>query len=331
MSYYTGPQPGDERPKGGGGYTKNNVGHEVFNFAQFGGRLYGYVAASINLKRIDTTAGAAEKLDGVLVVFVARQHIIGWYRNATVYAPARPKFPPSVSKEMLRRLKQSGTKGFELGRFRFEAAVEDGATLLPTYERTQEIPGNVKGGFGQRNICYLYLNNGKSKNSAWMNKAIQYVLNYDKTNLLTAPDAEVNSEEAATVAQEQAAGFQSDPRIRKAIEQHAMKEAQKALEKRGFSKFDDTSATKPFDFICWRDGKKFFIEVKGTQTSGKTVILTKNEVEHVEKNPGCSILVIVHSVKMTEKKAATAGTPVVTEKWDLTQGELTATQYVWKT
>ena len=62
-----------------------------------------------------------------------------------------------------------------------------------------------------------------------MNKAIQYVLTYDKTNLLTAPHAEVNSEEAATAAQEQADGFQSDPRIRKAIEQHAMKEAQMTL------------------------------------------------------------------------------------------------------
>ncbi len=182
MTYYAGPQPGDERPKGGGRHNEKNIGHEVFNFAEFGGHLYGYAAASINLKRIETTAGAAEKLDDVLVVFVARQHIIGWYRNATVYAPTRPKFPPSVSKEMLRRLKQSGTKGFEFGGFRFEAAVEDGATLLPTYERTQEIPGNVKGGFGQKNVCYLYLNNGKSKNSAWMNKAILYVLNYDRTN-----------------------------------------------------------------------------------------------------------------------------------------------------
>ena len=60
MTYYAGPQPGDERPKGGGDYTKDNVGHEVFNFSQYGGRLYGYVAARINLKRIDPIAGGRQ-------------------------------------------------------------------------------------------------------------------------------------------------------------------------------------------------------------------------------------------------------------------------------
>jgi hypothetical protein len=329
MTYYAGPQPGDERPTGGGRYTKKNVGHELFNFADFDGRLYGYAAASVKLKRIDPTAGAAGELDDVLVIFVARQHIIGWYRDATVYASTRPKFPPSVTKEMLRRLKRSGMRGFSLIGYRFEAAVEN-ATLLPPYERQHEIPGNVKGGFGQKNVCYLYRNSGKSKNAAWMKKAIEYILNYDKTNLLTAPDAEVNSEEAATAAQEQAAGFQSDPRIRKAIELHAMNEAQKALENRGFSKLENTSATKPYDFTCWRKAKKFFVEVKGTQTLGKSVVLTKNEVQHVKLHPDNCVLVIVHSVKLTGKKVATAGTPFVTEKWDLTHGELTATQYLWR-
>lgn len=329
MKYYAGPQSGDERPKGGGDYTKKNVGHEVFNFAQFGGRLYGYVAASINSKRIDPAAGAAGKLDDVLVIFVAGQHIIGWYRDATVYASTPLKFPSSVAKEMLLRLKRSSMKGFSLIGHRFEAAVQN-ATLLPTYERNHRIPGHVKGGFGQKNVCYLYLNSGKSKNAAWMKKAIEYVLSYAKSNLLDAAYSETNSEEAATVAQEQAAGFQSDQQIRKAIEEHAMKEAKRVLAERGFSKFENTSATKPYDFTCWRKAKRFFIEVKGTQTSGKTVILTKNEVEHVKSNPGCSILVIVHNVKMNGNKTATAGIPIVTEKWDLTDGELTATQYTWK-
>jgi hypothetical protein len=332
MTYYAGPQKGDERPKGGGGHNEKNIGHEVFNFAKFGGRLYGWVRAKkgrVNLARIDPDVAAAEKLDDVLVIFVARQHIIGWYRDATVYASTRPNFPASVTMEMLRRLKQSGTKGFEVGGYRFEAAVEN-ATLPPTYERKYDIPGNVKGGFGQSNVCYLYLNSGKSKSSGWMKNAIEYVMNYDGVNLLNDPYAEVTSEEAATAAQEQAAGFQSDPQIRKTVEQHAMKEAQKALEKQGYSQFINTSATKPYDFTCRRQGKSFFVEVKGTQTPGDSVILTKNEVKHVKSNPDNCILVIVHSVEMTARKTATAGIPDVTEKWDLAHGELTATQYLWK-
>jgi len=269
-------------------------------------------------------------LFGITAGDVARQHIIGWYRNATVYASTRPKFPASVTKEMLLRLKQSGMRGFRLIGYRFEAAVES-ATLLPTYERRkQKIPGNVKGGFGRSNIRYLFPTGGKTQISKWMEDAIQYVLTYDRANLLDDPSSEINLEEEASLAAERAAGFQSDPKIRKTIEQHAMKKAQKALEERGFSKFENTSATKPYDFTCWREEKPFFVEVKGTQTPGKTVILTKNEVEHVKSNPDNCVLVVVYSVKLTGKKTATAGMTDVTEKWDLTDGELTATQYLWR-
>jgi hypothetical protein len=81
MTYYAGPQPGDERPKGGGRHNEENIGHELFNFAQFGGRLYGWVRAKkgrVNAARIDPEMAGAEKLDDVLIIFVARQHIIGW-------------------------------------------------------------------------------------------------------------------------------------------------------------------------------------------------------------------------------------------------------------
>ncbi len=60
MTYYAGPQIGDEKPKGGGSYTKEKVGHEVFNFADFGGQMYGFVQAKnrrINLERIDPAVG----------------------------------------------------------------------------------------------------------------------------------------------------------------------------------------------------------------------------------------------------------------------------------
>jgi hypothetical protein len=332
MTYYAGPQRDDDRPKGGGGYNKKNVGHEVFNFTDLGGRLYGTARAKngrINLARIDPDVAGAQKLDDVLIIFVARQHIVGWYRGAIVYAATNPTLPISVTKEMTRRLRQSGTRGFKIGGYRFEAAVET-AVLLPTYERKYEVPGNVKGGIGRSNICYSYRNNGKSKKSGWMDKAIKYVLSYSRSNLLNAPNAAVNSEEAATVAQEQAAGFQSNPEIRKVVEQHAMKKAHKALEKRGYGQFVDTSVSNAYDYTCRKSGKAFFVEVKGTQTSGKSVILTKNEVEHIKANPGTCILVVVHSVKMAGKKVSKAGTADITEKWQLTDGKLTATQYIWK-
>src|SRR5436309_5595562 len=150
MVQYAGPQPGDERPTGGGGYNKKKVGHELFNFYDFGGRLYGFVRAkndSIRLKRIDPAAGKAGKLEDVLVIFVAKQRIVGWYSGAVVHSTTASF--PVVAKEAIRKyLSQTRTKTFKLEGYRFEAPLA-GAVLLPTYRRTHEIPGHVKGGFGQ--------------------------------------------------------------------------------------------------------------------------------------------------------------------------------------
>ena len=128
MTYYAGPQSGDEQPKGGGAYNRKNLGHEVFNLAEFGGRLYGFARAKsgrINLARIEPSAAEPERLEDVLIVFVASQRVIGWYRNAIVYAHRNPKFPASVKTEMKHRLKPAATKKFTFWGYCFEASVED--------------------------------------------------------------------------------------------------------------------------------------------------------------------------------------------------------------
>jgi len=35
MTFYAGPQIGDEKPIGGGENNKKNIGHEIFNFTNF--------------------------------------------------------------------------------------------------------------------------------------------------------------------------------------------------------------------------------------------------------------------------------------------------------
>jgi hypothetical protein len=332
MTYYAGSQVGDKRPTGGGRYTRENVGHELFNFADIEGRLYGFVRAKngrINLERIDPAAANSDTLDNVLVVFVARQRIVGWYGGALVHRTTAP-FPVGVTNNLNRRLKQAATKNFKLEGYRFEVSTEK-ATLLPTHERTHVIPGNVKGGFGQSNVCYMYNNSGGPKASAWMNLAIAYVLNYDKENLLTTPGAEDSSEESAAMAHEHAAGFQSSPEIRRAVELHAMAEASKALKERGYTNLDDTSLYKSYDYTCLKNGIQFYVEVKGTQTAGKTVILTKKEVEHTQSNVNRCILVLVHSVRLSgrSRTKANGGTIEVKEQWCVESKDLTPTQYVW--
>jgi Domain of unknown function (DUF3883) len=297
----------------------------------FGGHLHGFVRSMdrrINLERIDPT-NRGDSLSDVLVVFVAKQRIIGWYRGATVHK-SEVQFPSDVSKEIRKRLKQAKTKNFRLKRHSFECSIEN-AVLLPMHERTHEIPGGVKGGFGQYNVCYPYESSGKRKAGTWINESVSYVLSYDRENLLKNPNADNESEEAATMSQEQAAGFQSDPAIRRAVDKFAMSKARSTLVARGYKNVLDTSKSKPYDYTCDRQRKNFFVEVKGTQTPGRTLILTRGEVKHITSHADQSILVLVHSVKVSANGTAqvSGGTTEVRESWTLRSADLCPVQYSW--
>jgi hypothetical protein len=330
MTYYAGPQTGDEKPIGGGRNNKRNIGHELFNFMDFGGRLYGFVRAAdrrIKLARIDPTH-KGDTLRDVLVVFVARQRVVGWYQGATIHQ-TEATFPSDVSKEIRGRLKRVKAKNFTLERYSFECPIEN-AVLLPKFERTHEIPGAVKGGFGQSNVCYAYENNGKRKFAPWIDDTVSYVLSYRKENLLTNKIADNESEEAATMSQEQAAGFQSNPAIRRAVEKYAMSKAHAALAAMGYTNLTDTSKLRPYDFTCERHGKTFYAEVKGTQTTGTALILTRGEVEHINSHPDDCILVLVHSVSVSVKETVSGGKIRVTQSWKLHPDDLRPVQYIWK-
>jgi hypothetical protein len=72
---------------------------------------------------------------------------------------------------------------------------------------------------------------------------------------------------------EHIAGFQSNPRIRRAIEMYAMIRAEKHLRKQGYDPHD-THKTEPYDFLCNASGSELYVVVKGTQVNGDSVSLT---------------------------------------------------------
>jgi hypothetical protein len=78
MHFYSGPVPGDERPIGGGSYNKDKIGHEVYNFRDSKGTLYGYFQPTMHshkvaLERVWPKAKSAQCLKNALVIFVARR------------------------------------------------------------------------------------------------------------------------------------------------------------------------------------------------------------------------------------------------------------------
>jgi hypothetical protein len=143
---------------------------------------------------------------------------------------------------------------------------------------------------------------------------------------------EAESEAESFYAQERAAGFQPNPEIRWVVERYAMEVAKEQLRALGFTKFVDTSKRHSYDYTCWRDGSLHYVEVKGTQGPGMSVILTKNEYEHWQKYRRRSVAVIVHDVKVDCEEGsfhATGGSSRVCLPWFVDLAALEPIQYKW--
>jgi hypothetical protein len=242
MKRYKGKQADDERPIGGGDYNQDETGHELFNFLPIGDRVYGYFQpamkppavsrrhpSSVRLQRVESGYGG-DTLNGVLVIFIARrpglggQCIVGWYRNATVH----------------RQVQMSGEKRRDRMDYYVEAAAED-ATLLPEPRRLPLPIPKGKGRFGQANVCYALSDQGQPKPKAdWMSVAIHYVSAYQHENASQDPESETDPDIAEIVDStiERSAGFQSNPQIRRAIEQYAMGWALRRLNVLGLMPID---------------------------------------------------------------------------------------------
>jgi len=162
MKEYVGRIGSDPITNGGSWPDKG----EVYNFSLVRGRHYGYVqppanATGINLPRIDPTATGSEVTD-VTVVWLANRpgggtYVIGWYRNATVYA--WPMSPPSTAQ-------RTGSMAQDVPYFA-KAKAED-CRLLEQDERQFEVPRG-KGYPGRSNVFY------QDANPAFAAKVLAYI------------------------------------------------------------------------------------------------------------------------------------------------------------
>jgi Domain of unknown function (DUF3883) len=94
-------------------------------------------------------------------------------------------------------------------------------------------------------------------------------------------------------------GFLLDSTLRKALEGHAMDAAKRFFKSRGF-RWEDHSKNKPYDLRCSRGKVVLHVEVKGTQTDGREIILTPGEVEFGRSHKGRMALFVLHSIQVSE-------------------------------
>ena len=331
MKFYQGPQKGDEKPIGGGKYNEDKIGHEAYNFKAVNGKLYGYFQPhmkspyKINLRRINPEI-TGEYVDDVLVIFFSKnplgkgQVIVGWYKSARVY-----EFIQNPKKQKAR-----SNFGYNL------VANEKDAVLLPVLKRKFKIGHGIKGvkegNPGQANAFYLldgkFNKKPRDRYNSWIYKAIDYVMNYDGPSVSTFED-EVTEELENSIFGNSGQGFQSNIEIKKAVEEYAMEKCKNYFSKQGY-KLYDVSLTKPYDFVAKKKDKEYFIEVKGTQTDGRKIILTKNEVEMSKKSGSKMILFLVHSIQLNKKTVKKgSGETIIVDPWVLDKSRLTAVSYTY--
>ncbi len=136
--------------------------------------------------------------------------------------------------------------------------------------------------------------------------------------------SETNREISETISTtiEKSAGYQSNPRIRRAIEDYAMHWAYERLKEKGLAPVDKHK-TKPYDFLCTAANADLYVEVKGTQGDGRCISLTPNEVKHAKEHKN-SALFIVYGVDVKGEKMpkVSGGKELFLQQWDINSGEL---------
>jgi hypothetical protein len=325
MQHYRGSLPGDERPIGGGGYNRDEMGHEICNFLPLAGSLYGYYQPQMRadqtfLERIDPAARDHNALGGTTVVWIATrpsigQVIVGWYRNAKIYRKLGPKI-------------KGRPRGFEEYRC---AARASRCVLLPVSARRFAIPRN-KGGFGQANICYPLDSGGRRKNAQWMLRAMHYLHAYDGGNVVADPadaalDIVIGELEAARDGRT-GQGFAGNALDRRAIEDHGMKRATLHFEKTGYE-VENVSRRKSYDLRCTKGSVELHVEVKATTTAGTSVFLTRREAELAANLIGNRALFILHSIRL-RGGIASGGEIILHQPWRLNWKDTMPTIYSYR-
>ena len=91
----------------------------------------------------------------------------------------------------------------------------------------------------------------------------------------------------------------------------------------------DVSRNKPYDLHCYRGTKELKVEVKGTTSEGREVLLTPNEVSHAREAFPDVMLLVVGQIRLVRESVAEGGTITVFDPWAIEKGQLKPVGYAY--
>jgi hypothetical protein len=312
MERYAG-YDGDIDPREKHSHAKRDGVSERFNFKLApDGKFYGaWCESKVNLRRIDPQLNKnAASVNDVLLIFWAKvgkrdYRVVGWYEDATIWKEAQTN-----------RCKDRDIKYF--------IAEATRGLLLPTGTKfPMALPVGKKGEVGPHaGNWYTFSDSLEHKNLPWLRRIISFIDSY--TNGENDYESAIDMD---TAEDEKKNGFQSNPRIRKAIELYAEKKAIEWFESQDFTFVRKVG--KPFDLIFTKDSKQLFVEVKGTQTDGSCIFLTYNEVEcSKEKQPNYALFLLrLIKIDDAEKPTSSGGVPRIIHRFQPKGDRLKAISY----
>lgn len=202
-------------------------------------------------------------------------------------------YDPSASPEELWR-NNRGDWRLDAGRVageRWAALIYRGAVVVVAEldsngHETVPIPGQKP----KKALVGRVLGPGDPIHEALFGTIVEYPAG-SRNSLLYGPDPARSQLDTRDPAQEpdlphtQGQGIQMDPEMRKAIEDAAQNRLMESYRQRGWD-VTDTRLGNPYDAVAVKGSEVIYLEAKGTQSRGETVIVTRNEVLHARQHPG---------------------------------------------
>lgn len=123
--------------------------------------------------------------------------------------------------------------------------------------------------------------------------------------------------------------IQLDTATRQAVELHAMEAAIVHFEQEDWD-VNDVSRFSSYDLECVRGDRVLRVEVKGTMSEGRSVLLTPNEVRHAQTTSAELALFIVANIRVEpgpEGPVAIGGDVLIVSPWSLSEDHLHPVAY----
>ncbi len=125
-------------------------------------------------------------------------------------------------------------------------------------------------------------------------------------------------------------GWQDDPLRRKAVEDHAQRLLERKYRDAGWT-VKNTRYGNPYDAVATKGKRTRYLEAKGTETDGRSVLVTAGEVRWAEQHPGECVLGVVSGVRFDSSGRLDETSGTLTEHdWDPTTGVLRPRTYTWE-